>query len=81
MSVPEYTNQWGWLVILTLVISTFVDFMVASSLSYYLWDKRKDVFKQRVSSVSFSRIFDDTNSDGNSTQRVVDKLIAWTIRE
>ncbi|RDB17608.1 hypothetical protein Hypma_001100 [Hypsizygus marmoreus] len=58
-SVRDYMYHWAWLVIFSLAISAFVDMMIAGSLSYSLWCRRKDVFKH--------------------AQRVVDKLIVWTI--
>ncbi|KAF5375369.1 hypothetical protein D9615_007925 [Tricholomella constricta] len=59
-SVHDYVNRWKWLVVFALTISAIVDFLIAGSLSYCLWTRRKDVFTH--------------------AQRVVDKLIAWTIQ-
>ncbi|KAF9458716.1 hypothetical protein BDZ94DRAFT_1313044 [Collybia nuda] len=58
-TVEQYVTEYAWLVITSLSISAFVDVMIAAALSYCLYRRRKDVFK--------------------NAQRVVDKLIAWSI--
>jgi hypothetical protein len=77
-TIQEYVDHWLWLVIVLLSVSSFVDILLTGSLSYYLWLQRRDVFRQSVVSIVIELYPSDAV---NSSKKVVDRLIVWTIRE
>jgi hypothetical protein len=47
-SIQEYVDHWAWLGHLALSAFAAADLMISASLSYCLWTRRKDIFKQWV---------------------------------
>jgi hypothetical protein len=71
-------DDWIWLGSPALSVSAAVDLTISASLSYCLWTRRKDIFKQWVAWV----LADVYSSDQvNSAQKVIDKLILFTVRK